>query len=211
MVKEEDIKEGLLICFYETIEEHEDKVIHKAAGAYELQNNDASPICFRVEKVKKDGYVDCVSIERFFDKGIFGLYGLTVHKETLSSTAYEWKPDSGKEGTEGLNARWMPYYFGDELKRIHEEIKRDVIAISNKEKEFVSHPSHYTWLKELCGVEPIDICRHFDFSVGNALKYLMRKGKVDGDKTEREKRVEDLKKAVFYLQDEIRRLKDEEG
>ncbi len=85
--------------------------------------------------------------------------------------------------------------------------------VKSLKSEQVEHPSHYAWLKELCGVEPIDICRHFDFSVGNALKYLMRKGKVDGDKTETEKRVEDLKKAVFYLQDEIRRLENgkEEG
>lgn len=79
-----------------------------------------------------------------------------------------------------------------------------------KKTEQVEHPLHYAWLKELCGVEPIDICRHFGFSVGNALKYLMRKGKVDGDKTEREKRIEDLKKAVFYLQDEIKRLEESE-
>ena len=72
----------------------------------------------------------------------------------------------------------------------------------------VEHPFHYAWLKELCGVEPIDICRHFDFAVGNALKYLMRKGKVDGDKTEKEKRIEDLKKAIFYIEDEIRMLEN---
>ena len=75
-----------------------------------------------------------------------------------------------------------------------------------KETDLVEHPSYYVWLKEACGVEPIDICRHFDFSVGNALKYLMRKGKIDGDKTEVEKRIEDLRKAVFYLNDEIRLL-----
>ncbi len=75
-----------------------------------------------------------------------------------------------------------------------------------KNTEQVSHPSHYAWLKDLCGVEPIEICRHFDFAVGNSLKYIMRKGKVDGDKTEKEKRIEDLKKAVFYLQDEIMML-----
>ena len=73
-------------------------------------------------------------------------------------------------------------------------------------REQVNHPSHDAWLKDLCDVEPIDICRHFDCAMGNALKYLMRKGKVDGDKTEKEKRVEDLRKAVFYIQDEIKKL-----
>ncbi len=80
--------------------------------------------------------------------------------------------------------------------------------IETKEEQ-VNHPSHYSWLKDLCGVEPLDICRHFDFAIGNALKYLMRKGKIDGDKSEREKRIEDLEKAVFYIKDEIKLLKNE--
>lgn len=72
--------------------------------------------------------------------------------------------------------------------------------------EQVSHQSHYAWLKDLCGVEPLDICRHLDFNTGNAIKYLLRKDKVDGNKTKAEKRIEDLRKAVFYIQDEIKLL-----
>ena len=78
---------------------------------------------------------------------------------------------------------------------------------TNKKEEQVSHPSHYAWLKDLCGVEPLDICRHLDFNTGNAIKYLLRKDKVDGNKTNTEKRIEDLHKAVFYIQDEIKLLK----
>lgn len=78
-----------------------------------------------------------------------------------------------------------------------------------EKQDMVNHPSHYAWLKDLCGVEPIDICRQFDFNVGNALKYLMRRGKKDGDMTDRQKRIEDLQKAVFYLNDEIERLSSE--
>jgi hypothetical protein len=74
----------------------------------------------------------------------------------------------------------------------------------NEKTEQVSHPSHYAWLKDLCGVEPLDICRHLDFNTGNAIKYLLRKDKVDGNKTKTEKRIEDLRKAVFYIQDEIK-------
>ena len=72
--------------------------------------------------------------------------------------------------------------------------------------EQVSHPSHYAWLKDLCGVEPLDICRRLDFNTGNAIKYLLRKDKVDGNKTKIEKRIEDLRKAEFYIQDEIKLL-----
>ena len=77
---------------------------------------------------------------------------------------------------------------------------------TDKKAEQVSHPSHYAWLKDLCGVEPLDICRHLDFNTGNAIKYLLRKDKVDGNKTKTEKRIEDLHKAVFYIQDEIKLL-----
>lgn len=77
---------------------------------------------------------------------------------------------------------------------------------ANGKAEQVSHPSHYAWLKDLCGVEPLDICRHLDFNTGNAIKYLLRKDKVDGGKTKTEKRIEDLRKAVFYIQDEIKSL-----
>ena len=75
-----------------------------------------------------------------------------------------------------------------------------------KKTEQVSHPSHYAWLKDLCGVEPLDICRHLDFNTGNAIKYLLRKDKVDGNKTKTEKRIEDLRKAIFYINDEINKL-----
>jgi len=78
--------------------------------------------------------------------------------------------------------------------------------IENNEQ--VNHPSHYTWLKDLCGVEPLDICRHLDFNIGNSLKYLLRKDKVDGDKTKTEKCVEDLRKAIFYIEDEIKLLEN---
>lgn len=78
--------------------------------------------------------------------------------------------------------------------------------LSAEKAEQVSHPSHYAWLKDLCGVEPLDICRHLDFNIGNAVRYLLRKDKVDGNKTKTEKRIEDLRKAVFYIQDEIKLL-----
>lgn len=85
-------------------------------------------------------------------------------------------------------------------------VTKDEGETANKKTEQVSHPSHYAWLKNLCGVEPLDICRHLDFNTGNAIKYLLRKDKVDGNKTKTEKRIEDLRKAVFYIQDEIKLL-----
>ena len=73
----------------------------------------------------------------------------------------------------------------------------------------VNHPQHYTWIKELCGIEVIDITRHMDFCLGNAAKYILRAGhKKDASLTDTDKKVEDLKKAIWYINDEIKRITD---
>lgn len=64
----------------------------------------------------------------------------------------------------------------------------------------VNHPPHYNNSEAHCdcgrSIECIDITRHMNFNIGNAVKYLWRcdlKGRS----------VEDLKKAIWYIQDEI--------
>ncbi len=75
----------------------------------------------------------------------------------------------------------------------------------------VEHPSHYTWLKEKCGIEVIDITRHLDFDLGNAIKYILRSGhKQEEGYTSRQKQIEDLKKAAFYIHDKINVLENED-
>lgn len=59
----------------------------------------------------------------------------------------------------------------------------------------VNHPSHYTWLRWL---EVIDLTRQLDFDRWNAIKYILRAGQKDKNKT-----VEDLQKAIFYINDYI--------
>ena len=64
----------------------------------------------------------------------------------------------------------------------------------------VNHPDHYC--SHPSGVECIRITEHFDFCIGNAIKYLWRAGlKAD--------RLEDLEKAQWYINREIQRLKHE--
>lgn len=63
----------------------------------------------------------------------------------------------------------------------------------------VNHPSHYT--THPSGIECIDITRHHDFAIGNAIKYLWRAGLKDSDNE-----VQDLKKAIWYIQDKINQL-----
>ena len=71
----------------------------------------------------------------------------------------------------------------------------------------VDHPSHYTWLKEKCGIEVIDITRHLDFDKGNAIKYILRSGyKEEEGYTSNQKEIEDIKKAIWYLNDKLKML-----
>ena len=80
--------------------------------------------------------------------------------------------------------------------------------IDRKDKEQktdnVNHPQHYTWLKDLCGIEVIDITRHMNFNLGQVLKYILRLGnKEDNNFTYYEKILSDLHKAEYYLEKEI--------
>ena len=66
--------------------------------------------------------------------------------------------------------------------------------------EHVNHPKHYN--QHPAGIECIDIIRHYSCDVANALKYLWRAGlKPEQGKDDAEKEVEDLKKALWYIDD----------
>lgn len=81
---------------------------------------------------------------------------------------------------------------------------RDDYFEEDIQEDMVNHPSHYTWLKEKCGIEVIDITRHLDFDLGNSVKYILRSNhKHDASISDKEKAIQDLEKAIFYLKDEI--------
>lgn len=67
------------------------------------------------------------------------------------------------------------------------------------EHDPVNYPAHYTQGK----IECIDFImdKQLNFCRGNAIKYVVRAGLKDP-----EKEIEDLQKAVFYLNKEIERL-----
>ena len=95
--------------------------------------------------------------------------------------------------------------MGDITKETYNRIKED---------ENVSRPSHYTWLKDKCDIEVIDIARHLDFDLGNAVKYILRAGKkpiVNENLSDDFHRaaIQDLKKALFYINDKIDMLENE--
>ena len=58
--------------------------------------------------------------------------------------------------------------------------------------DMVNHPEHYTD----GGIETIDFieAKKLPYHLGNALKYISRAGKKNKDKT-----IEDLQKAIWYI------------
>ncbi len=66
----------------------------------------------------------------------------------------------------------------------------------------VNHPAHYTDGQ----IEVIDFIddKQLSYCLGNAVKYISRAGKKDPAKT-----IEDLQKAVWYLNHEIEKRKRE--
>lgn len=66
------------------------------------------------------------------------------------------------------------------------------------EHDDVHHPKHYT--SHPSGVECIEVTEHFNFCLGNAIKYIWRAGLKGEDA------VQDLQKAIWYIEREISRL-----
>ena len=66
--------------------------------------------------------------------------------------------------------------------------------------ENVNHPKHYN--SHPNGIECIDIIRHYVCDIANAIKYLWRAGlKSEMGMEDAEKEIEDLKKALWYIED----------
>ena len=70
-------------------------------------------------------------------------------------------------------------------------------------KEMVNHPSYYggaeNTYEEIKIIEALDL----DFHTGNALKYIVRAGKKNP-----EKELEDLQKAVWYIERKIKLIEN---
>jgi hypothetical protein len=88
-----------------------------------------------------------------------------------------------------------------EFEYVYDGLPSSVVKV-DKRPDAVAHPSHYTWLPN--GIEVIDVTAAFPFVRGNALKYLMRAD-------HKGRKLEDLKKARWYLDYEIQQLEKESG
>lgn len=74
---------------------------------------------------------------------------------------------------------------------------------STEVKEMVAHPDHYQFGEDKTYevIKIIEVLK-MDFHIGNAFKYISRSGKKDPNKE-----IEDLRKAIWYIERKIELLK----
>lgn len=77
---------------------------------------------------------------------------------------------------------------------VHQPVHRE----TTRKKEAVNHPDHYGGRDNPYEVIKVIRAWELSFSLGNVVKYVARAGKKDPAK-----RLEDLHKAMWYLQEEI--------
>jgi hypothetical protein len=85
---------------------------------------------------------------------------------------------------------------------VSDNVESDLVVKTTHANDTVNHPSHYTYGT----IETIDYIedKGFTYNLGNAIKYISRAGhKIDA--------IEDLRKAVWYVQREIQRLTKEKN
>jgi hypothetical protein len=71
--------------------------------------------------------------------------------------------------------------------------------LAQTDVDMVNSPPHYT--QHPSGVECIEITEHMNFCLGNAVKYIWRAGLKSSSP------IQDLEKAIFYLDREISRIR----
>jgi len=71
--------------------------------------------------------------------------------------------------------------------------------MASEQPDLINKPPHYRGFSN--GAEVIDITERLNFNRGNAVKYLARAGRKQGQSA-----MDDLQKAAWYVQREIDRL-----
>jgi hypothetical protein len=73
------------------------------------------------------------------------------------------------------------------------------------EKEQVNHPNHYGGKNNPYEAIKVIDAWQLGFALGNTVKYISRAGKKDSDKE-----LQDLKKALWYLEHHIKNLENQQ-
>ena len=133
-------------------------------------------------RVREDLEIDKQYGEEVFVESMVKFKGKTVEIDDVWGHGYNLKKD---------DENWV---FTDEmLEPIEDPLAQKVLERNNK-PELVNHPDHYQGNK----FEVIDIIEDYElnFTLGSAVKYILRAGKKDDKNT-------DLKKAIWMLEREL--------
>lgn len=126
----------------------------------------------------------CDNLINFYDHNFIYIKSLPI------------KIDEEVDEAEYLNELLLASDLFESLRLEAENKAKEITDNHEKNNDSVNNPSHYTSGK----IEVIDFIedQKLGFNLGNAIKYITRAGKKDSDKY-----VEDLKKAIWYLEREI--------
>ena len=122
--------------------------------------------------------------------------------EEKSKKIEEWCNDRYCDGTCPLSNKDILTCYSINCESDKEQVEENYNLIFGQGHDPVNHPSHYTKGK----IEVADFIadQKLNFDRGNAVKYVCRAGSKDPDKE-----VQDLEKAIWYINHEIKTLKGE--
>lgn len=131
-----------------------------------------------------------------------------IEPRGLSVEGFENWREAAEAGKELQGVGWLVNVFGDRLETTDRELidiaRRVLPPVATDKSQVepaaaVNHPDHYQSGNGLEAIEVIEAFFHENAFLANTFKYLARAGKKGGET----KRLEDLKKARWYLEREI--------
>lgn len=135
-----------------------------------------------------------------------GNFGGMTRDDT--DTVVEYVAFNAAKGSKRGGLSLEKYGDGHEISNFELVTKAPIGDPDDSKPDMVNKPPHYT--SDPSGVECIEITRHRNFNIGNAIKYIWRLGlKESAGKTAKEKFLQDIDKAVWYLLDERKRIEDQ--
>ena len=87
-------------------------------------------------------------------------------------------------------------------------VPEEIVPRGTMESESrVEHPNYYKLSNR---IEVLDVVRDLPFNIGNVVKYVIRAGKKkEAGLSDKQKQIEDLEKAKFYIEDAIKQLRED--
>lgn len=151
------------------------------------QCRDSSLMVYIERSEFKKELCDYPFVGRLYNKGGMEM-GSCYHFSFAENGIY----DFGEENNDYDLIKEVPNPLGEKQATQTTQAKTDTI----------NHPAYYGGADNPCEVIKVVEEWKLDFHLGNAVKYIARAGKKDADKT-----IEDLQKAIWYIQRKIEKAK----